>query len=216
MADTSIFTDVGDVESGAKFTVSDPPNLLELLARRALNDEHPRVIIDGPSGSGKSTLARKLAEIMGAELVQMDHVYASWDGLAAAGQHIALHLLEPLSRGVTGRAEHWDWNNNASAGWQLVRADQGLVVEGSAALNRRSAPLSTLRVWVEVTDANARRKRALEQRAGGDIYAPYWEHWGKQEREHIAHEGGAALADIVIRPAVEVNEPLYTLVRGEL
>lgn len=216
MPETNIFTETADPHDSNSFAQAVPADLLERIARLALRPACPRVVIDGPSGSGKSTLAKKLASAIGAELVQLDHVYSSWDGLAAGGQHVAEQLLRPLSEGRAGRVQHWDWTANAPAGWQSVAAGRAVVVEGSAALNRVSAGLATLRIWVEVDSEEQRRKRALEQRPGGDIYAPYWDYWGAQEKQHIAVEGGAKLADIVIRPAVNEGDPVYTLLRGDL
>ncbi|MBB4072107.1 ATP-binding protein [Leucobacter sp. OH2974_COT-288] len=198
------------------FRASAPAAFLQLLVAKAQIAAVPRIIIDGPSGSGKSTLGKYLARQLDAELVHLDNVYASWDGLADAGQRVATELLGPLSQGQVGRIRHWDWHRNKPAKWQEVSATRPVVVEGSAALNSKTAPLATLRIWVEVADEAARKNRALTQRPGGEIYAPYWEHWGAQERAHITAEKPYKLADLWVRPGVLPGEPLYTLVAGEL
>lgn len=206
-----------------EFAPCDPPDLLARLVRlaethgippnegAALQPLLPRVLVDGPSGSGKSTLAKYLAKQLGAEFVQLDNVYASWDGLAEAGQRVATDLLKPLQAGLPGRIRHWDWDADAPAGWQEVSPDLPLVVEGSAALNTQTAQLATFRIWVEVPDAQARKQRALEQRPGGDVYAPYWEYWGKQEAAHIAQHNSRELADVHVLPGVMPADPLYRL-----
>lgn len=211
---TNIFS--AQQRPAGQFAPPQPVNLLEQLVAavafsgRAANCP-PRVLIDGPSGSGKSTLAKYLAKQADAQLLQMDHVYASWNGLAKAGQDIVTSVLKPLSNGEDGQIRHWDWHHDCPGALQHFRADQALIIEGSACLNRQSAPYATLRVWVEVADATARKNRALTQRPGGDIYAPYWEYWGKQERAQIAAHKPQELADIWLRPGVLAGQPLYQL-----
>lgn len=217
-----------------EFSAPVPADFLQLLVDRArtsaesklgaqknlvfknLVHTQPRIILDGPSGSGKSTLAKFLAAQLQAELVQLDNVYASWDGLAEAGQRVAKELLTPLANGQDGKIRHWDWYQNQPSKWQTVSVLRPTVIEGSAALNRATAPLATLCIWVEVADSDARKARALTQRPGGDIYAPYWEHWGAQERAHIAQENPRELADLWVKPGVLPGDPLYFLVQGSL
>lgn len=189
-----------------------PRNLFECLAEYASRGARvPRVIIDGRSGSGTTTLALMLARHMtDASVVQLDDIYPGWNGLAAAGTHVARSLLEPLSLNRTGSWQGWDWDRQSPGEWRHVSQDQPIVIEGSGALTRATAPHATLRIWLDVEDANVRKRRALE-RSGGDVYRPHWDTWAAQELEHLRRGNPRALADVILRPALMPGDPVYAL-----
>ncbi len=80
--------------------------------------------------------------------------------------------------------------------WVSIEPDAPLVVEGCGAVSRASAPLATLRVWLEADD-EVRRDRAIGR--DGEVFAREWERWAAQERAFIAAEAPRALADVVVR-----------------
>jgi uridine kinase len=162
------------------------------------------VLVDGRAGAGKSTLARALAAATGAELVRLDDVYPGWDGLEAGAEAVRRDLLAPRATGRGGVWRRWDWAASRPAERHDVPAAGGLVCEGCGVLSRRSAPLATLRIWVELDDAR-RKERAL--RRDGDLFARHWDRWAAQEDAVVRTESPAHLADLVVdgatvRPAL--------------
>ncbi|QCR42917.1 ATP-binding protein [Curtobacterium sp. SGAir0471] len=149
------------------------------------------VLVDGRSGTGKTTLGDALAARLGAGVVHLDDVYPGWDGLRAAADAVVSDVL-----GTRSGYRRWDWGRSEPAGWVPLEPDAPLVVEGCGALSRASAPLATLRVWLEADD-EVRRDRAIGR--DGEVFAREWERWAAQERAFIAAEAPRALADVVVR-----------------
>ncbi|WP_029149758.1 hypothetical protein [Microbacterium indicum] len=157
-----------------------------------------RVVIDGRSGAGKTTAARALVDAWplpgGARLVSLDELYPGWGGLRAASP-IAAGLLRAHAEGLAGEYRRWDWEREE---WtpeaHVVDPGTALVVEGCGALTADAAAFADLAVWMD-GDAAERRRRALDR--DGELFEPYWDMWAEQEREHIAAEDPASLADIV-------------------
>lgn len=149
------------------------------------------VLIDGRSGTGKTTLGAQVAEQLGAQLVHLDNLYPGWDGLRAAADAVVTDVL-----GAPSGYRRWDWVADAPADWASVDPDLPIVVEGCGALSRASAPLASLRVWLEADDA-VRWDRAIGR--DGEVFAREWDRWAAQEQAFIAAEDPAALADVVVR-----------------
>ena len=162
-------------------------------ARGPASRSRPRlvVLIDGRSGTGKTTLGDALAAELDAQIVHLDDVYPGWDGLRAASEAVVTDVLGPAS-GHT----RWDWSTSQPAGWTAVDPERPIVIEGCGALSRASAPLASLRVWLEADDA-LRRRRAIER--DGEVFAKEWERWAAQEEAFIATEDPVSLADVVVR-----------------
>lgn len=165
-----------------------------IAAAAAGGARRPVVLVDGRSGAGKSTLGALLAPRLGADLVRLDDVYPGWDGLDAAVEHVREHVLGAASP----RFRRWDWAADRPGSWRVLRPGVPLVVEGSGVLSRENARLATFAVWVELDEAE-RRRRALAR--DGDAYAPHWERWAAQEDASVRRERPAALADAVVRSA---------------
>jgi cytidylate kinase len=149
------------------------------------------VLIDGRSGTGKTTLGARIAELLGAQLVHLDDLYPGWDGLRAAADAVVTDVL-----GAPSGYRRWDWVADAPADWASVDPDLPIVVEGCGALSRASAPLASLRVWLEADDT-VRWDRAIGR--DGEVFAREWDRWAAQEQAFIAAEDPAALADAVLR-----------------
>ncbi|MBF4595879.1 ATP-binding protein [Curtobacterium sp. VKM Ac-2889] len=149
------------------------------------------VLIDGRSGTGKTTLGAQVAEQLGAQLVHLDDLYPGWDGLRAASDALVTDVL-----GAPSGYRRWDWDADGPAEWTSVDPDLPIVVEGCGALSRASAPLASLRVWLEADDA-VRWDRAIGR--DGEVFAREWDRWAAQEQAFIAAEDPAALADVVLR-----------------
>lgn len=149
------------------------------------------VLVDGRSGTGKTTLGTAVAAELGAVVVHLDDLYPGWDGLRAAADAVVTDVL-----GAPSGYRRWDWSASEPADWVPVDPSVPLVVEGCGALSRASAPLASLRVWLEADDM-VRRDRAIGR--DGEVFALEWERWAAHERAFIAAEDPAALADVVVR-----------------
>ncbi|WP_323749769.1 ATP-binding protein [Curtobacterium sp. VKM Ac-1376] len=149
------------------------------------------VLVDGRSGTGKTTLGRHVAERLGAQLVHLDDLYPGWDGLRAAADAVVRDVL-----GEPSGYRRWDWTTARPADWVPADPDAPIVIEGCGALSRASAPLASLRVWLEADDA-VRWDRAIGR--DGEVFAREWERWAAQEQAFIAAERPVDLADVVLR-----------------
>lgn len=149
------------------------------------------VLVDGRSGTGKTTLGRSLAERLGAQIVHLDDVYPGWDGLQAAAQAVVTDVL-----GDPSGYRRWDWAASCPAEWAAVDPARPIVIEGCGALSRASAPLASLRVWLEADD-DTRWERAIGR--DGESFAREWDRWAAQEAVFITAERPAELADVVVR-----------------
>lgn len=156
------------------------------------------VAIDGPSGSGKSVIARAVAQDLGAPLIQMDDLYAGWDGLAAAPISLAEQVLEPVARGERAAYRRWDWH---ASGWATgpveVAVEPGgvLVVEGCGSSVGAAGEYAAVRVWVDA-ETELRRRRGIVR--DGEAFRPHWERWAAQEEQVFGADGTRERADLVI------------------
>ena len=155
----------------------------------------PVILLDGGSGSGKTSLAAHIVAAWHAsrpdalQVVSLDDVYPGWEGLAAAADAV------PAILGRDGGYRLWDWTRSVPSAWVSVDPDGPVLVEGCGALTRASAPLATVRLWLEAPEP-VRKARALARDKGG--FDPYWEMWADQERAHLAQDRPWDLADLVV------------------
>jgi uridine kinase len=153
------------------------------------------VLVDGRSGAGKTALAARLAEALAAPVVELEHLYAGWDGLEEGIELLRTAVLEPLASGRAVFVPHYDWlAGDWAEPWPLGRSDV-LVVEGVGAGARAAARYASLLIWVELA-ADERMKRALAR--DGDLYRPHWERWADQEDALLAREETPARADVIV------------------
>lgn len=170
--------------------------LLELVEDRG--KPAPILVVDGRAGSGKSTLAdavRRLYFKQGESaprVVHMDDLYPGWDGLDAGADYLNRLVLAPITKGATASWQEWDWASNERDGaWREFSGGTPLIIEGCGALNRVSAELADVKVWLDVEEAT-RHERWLN-REGND---EFWGRWAAQEVEFYAREKSAELADL--------------------
>lgn len=163
-------------------------------ARAARAGTHPTVVaIDGPAGSGKTSLATLVSERLGASLVHMDDLFPGWDGLAAAPALLAAQVLTPIHRGEPASYRRFDWEQYAFAEAVPVDAGAYLLVEGCGSSVGPARPLTEVRVWLEAP-WEERRRRGIDR--DGDMFAPHWERWARQEQELYAADDTAAHAHL--------------------
>jgi uridine kinase len=164
---------------------------LDALVRAAIaSGARPVVLVDGRSGAGKTSLAHELAPVLSAQLVSLDDLYPGWGGLAAGSAAVHETVLRDRDPGWT----RWDWASNAPAEWHPVDPARPIVIEGCGALSRTNRALATFGIWVELDEAE-RRRRAIEREPE---FARHWREWAAQERAHAARERPRALADVIV------------------
>ncbi|BAU95462.1 cobalt ABC transporter [Corynebacterium suranareeae] len=141
------------------------------------------VLIDGQSGAGKTTLALDLAAQTGFQLVHLDDFYPGWTGLAAASEIVAHSILTADNPGY----HRWDWDNNKKGEWVSLIPGRSIIIEGAGSITQsskaRAAALGCL-LTIRITGPeHVRKHRALKRDPG---YAPFWDLWADQERQHFA------------------------------
>ncbi|WP_173924242.1 ATP-binding protein [Agromyces sp. Marseille-P2726] len=168
-----------------------------VAATRGIHD--PIVLIDGPSGSGKSTLADAVFAAWPGRapfLVRLDDVYPGWHGLERAGRHLALSLVPPIERGAVGAWRRWDWNLDRAGALEHVRPGRALIIEGCGAFATRPGSRQAVRVWVEASDGERKRRALLRD---GGAFDPYWDVWERQWRRYVQRASPARRADVRLR-----------------
>lgn len=173
----------------------------------------PVIIIDGQSGSGKSTLTASLvthlrcAGVRNFAVTSPDLWFPGWEGLGEASTltarlltgYPALAGVRPPAASVSGvdGMFTWDWTRGRWGKFVQIDRRLPLIVEGSGSLTPLCAAAASLRIWVESPGGESvRQRRAIER--DGDMFAPWWDVWAKQEREHILRHNPRALADYII------------------
>ncbi|GAA4422345.1 AAA family ATPase [Georgenia halophila] len=166
--------------------------------------------IDGRSGAGKTDLAAELVTALrtetgladdGVVLFALEDVYRGWNGLAVGLGAVAAGLLEPLSRGLTGRLRRYDWHAGEVDGLVEVPPPGAplprvLVLEGCGAGSAICAPFVDVLVWLDAP-ADVRRRRAMERDEGS--WTQMWDVWAEQESALLTARDARAAADLIIR-----------------
>ena len=170
------------------------------------------IAVDGRSGAGKSTLGLELATALRrhrpVSLFHLEDIYPGWDGLDAGIDAYLRDVLEPLHWGEDARWTAWDWAANAGGERRTTAAAPVVVVEGVGAAAAAARERLDAVVWVEVPDAE-RRRRALGR--DGETYAPHWERWARQEDAWLGRDAVPEAADVVVRNAADGRAPTDTL-----
>jgi uridine kinase len=151
----------------------------------------PIVVIDGRAGSGKSTLALALQNALFIEgeslprLINMDDLYEGWSGLAQGTEYLQRNILMPLEANKTASWQEFNWETNQRERWREFSGGTPLIIEGCGSLNRYTASIANLTVWLDVAE-EIRRARWLER--DGHAFDQYFDSWAAQELDFIARE----------------------------
>lgn len=192
-------------------------DLVSLLQRREPVSGATRIVlIDGPAGSGKTTLANRLSVALGGQesagpgtydpdnptpddapvqILHGDDMYEGWGGLPILDRILVDQILEPLSRGLGGEFQMWDWLREERT--HLIRVPQRpyLIIEGVGVAQRAARPLSSMVIYVDAPWPE-RLRRGLER--DGEALRPQWEAWHETEDEFLYAEGTLHDADAVV------------------
>jgi uridine kinase len=151
----------------------------------------PIVVIDGRAGSGKSTLAASLQNALFIEgeslprLIHMEDLYEGWTGLAQGAEYLQRIILMPLLGNKTASWQEYNWELNQRERWREFSGGTPLIIEGCGSLNRYTASVSNINVWLDVPE-EIRRARWLER--DGHDFDEYFDAWAAQELDFIARE----------------------------
>lgn len=153
------------------------------------------ILIDGKSGVGKSTLAAVIASALNARLVHLDDAYPGWGGLERGRDAVIRDVVAPLSRGVAGRLETWNWETNSAGDTVVIEPSEVVVVEGCGISTAESRSLASTVLWVDCDDPARLSRR--ENRDGSQFDAELGE-WDKQVGRHIIDNDPISTATVVV------------------
>jgi predicted kinase len=179
--------------------MASPPEVarvvVELAATRPPTCGDTRVVcVDGPAGSGKTTLSAAIAELVGAQVVHIDHLMDGWEGVLSTGGQLEA-VLRPLAAGEPGSYQKYNWHLGRYDRVVPVAVADWLVVEGVGAGNPVVADLVTVLVWVEVED-RLRFERGMER--DGVEAADHWRRFMAAEVDLFADHGTRDRAEVLV------------------
>ena len=152
--------------------------------------------VDGRSGAGKTVLAGVLAHRRGAATVHMDDLYDGWSGLAQGVSRLCREVVAPLAAGRAAVFRRYDWLVGRLGDEVRVAPEGVVVIEGVGSTCGPCAHLLGLRVWLDAPEV-VRRSRALAR--DGDVFAPHWDAWARQEEQLLARARTRGRAHVVVR-----------------
>lgn len=180
---------------------------LEHLSKLEDSGSSGTVLVDGRAGSGKSLFAKTLLEKFFAEhqfqpkLVSMDELYPGWEGLIAGSSYLLQQILLPRASGKESSWQVWDWTtgqrggDDVGNGMRIMEPGSQLIVEGCGSISSNTAPLATMRIWIE--SPLEVRKTRFSRRDGG-MFDEYFGIWAAQEDEFYETHKSSQLADLRI------------------
>jgi uridine kinase len=165
--------------------------------------------IDGRCGAGKTVLAERVADRLGATIVDVYDFYRPMRherrvalapeeaaALLIDWRRLQSEVLQPLRSGVTSRYRRYDWQRCVVDGTPAPVAPEGVViVEGVGATRRELEALLDVRIVVEapreVCLERVAVKRAPRVRALTQV-------WAAAEDWYFAHDDPASRADLIV------------------
>lgn len=160
------------------------------MARATPTPRPLRIIIDGPTGSGKTTFASQLARELGALVLHSDDWVPGWNGFERGTK-----VTEDLVSGARDSYTRFDWETYQNGEEVCPDVTRDWVVEGSGSLTRETRAHADITIWVE-TDPKKAKARALAR--DGEDFAPWWDTWKTQERQHESQNSPRDLADFIV------------------
>lgn len=153
------------------------------------------VAVDGHAGSGKSTFAARLAAALGgAPVLHLDDL-ATHDAFFDWTRRLTDEVLEPLSRGATGRYAPYDWTLRRFRAPLPLPPAPVVLIEGVGAGRAAVRPWLARLLWMDRgAEESWRRGRA---RDGSDLSA-FWDGWTRAETRHFAADPSRPFADVLV------------------
>ena len=168
------------------------------------------VAVDGGAGAGKTTLANRLAEELGAPVIQLDD-FISFGDLEGWWPRFESQVLEPLFLGERAHFQIRDWVNDVHgdglADWKEIPWYPTVIIEGVGASRQAVADRLTFAIWVEV-DAAERLRRGLERDRDQPNIVEIWQRWQVMEAEFFARDKPQERADVVVSGVDPWDAPL--------
>ena len=155
--------------------------------------------VDGPGGAGKSVLAGRVAELLGAPVIEIDD-FVSWDCLAGWWPRFEEQVLGPLLAGRDARYQVRDWNDwygSSLGGWKTQRWAPTVILEGVTCTRRDTVGRLVYAAWVEAP-AELRLARGLARDSAFAGKEELWARWMREEDEFFAADRTRDRADIVV------------------
>lgn len=182
-----------------------------------LRQAKSRVVIgiDGPGGSGKSTIARRLAQAIGAVVVEGDDFYQPSGSRPSHGDfgyrfdldRLRQQVLIPAAAGLTVRYQKYDWDLDQMGDWVTIPDEIPLVIEGIYTTRSGLAPFYGYRIFV-TADKETRLNRGLA-RDGLGAREKWVTEWMPAEAAYLAGDHPEDRADLLIETWDDGNPPRF-------
>ncbi|WP_327120681.1 hypothetical protein OG206_27445 [Streptomyces sp. NBC_01341] len=154
------------------------------------------IAVDGHAGSGKSTFAARLSEALGdAPVLHLDDL-ASHDELFAWTDRLRTQVLDPLSRGESGRYAPYDWTARRFGTPRTLTPAPVMLIEGVGAGRAAVRPFLAGLLWIEVNREESWEQGRLRDGPG---LASFWDGWTVAERRHFTDDPSYPFATTVVR-----------------
>jgi uridine kinase len=154
--------------------------------------------IDGPAGSGKTTLARRLGELAGAPVIELDD-FMSWTDLDWWWPRFESEVLEPLLAGRDAQFAVRDWRGDplgtSLAGQKTVPWAPLVFLEGVSSSRATVTMRLAYRIWVEAPEL-LRFTRGVQR--DGESNREHWENWLRLESDFFAADRPRDRADRIV------------------
>lgn len=188
-----------------KKTISE---LLDIFSKLPRKHRTLLIGIDGFGGSGKSTLARKLRDFgKNITVIEMDDFYRPSAERRLNNDPISIgmdfnwprmrdQILIPITSGLPGKYQRYDWNEDSLAEWHDVPTGGIVIIEGVYSTRQELTDLYDYKIWVD-SPHNIRLARGLER--DGEGARDRWEkEWMPAEERYVRIHQPYNAADLII------------------
>lgn len=184
-------------------------NILERIQLKFVEKSLLIIGIDGCGGAGKSTLANKIKrKFSTVTVVHMDDFYLPSAqivnehptnksiGADFDWKRLLQEVLDPISNGVEGCYERYDWETDSLVESHIVPANGIIIIEGVYATRQELAEMYDLKIWV-----NCPRETRIERGVArdGEAARDMWENnWMIAEDMYVESHKPHKFADFII------------------
>jgi uridine kinase len=182
-------------------------SLIDAWTQTPTTSRVPTIVgIDGPVGAGKTSLCDALATLSPAiSVVHMDDFFVppalrvapdEEFGRQIDWRRVLEQVVVPLTNGLPGRYQRFDWPTYALQEWHDIPAGGIVLLDGVYSTREEISPFLDHRAWVSVP-----RDLGLErgiQRDGEESRDWWMTDWVEDEDRYILIERPEHLADVVI------------------
>ncbi|MEK4429042.1 AAA family ATPase [Paenibacillus sp. FSL M7-0802] len=183
--------------------------MIEAIKKKPKTHNSFIIGIDGCGGSGKSTLAERLKETFTENVfvVHMDDFYLPSEqrkhientddiGKDFDWKRLLNQVILPLSKGLLGKYQRYDWNTDTLTEWNTVSGGSIVIIEGVYTLRTELFRYYDYTIWVD-TPNKIRLQRGIDR--DGENMRTMWEDtWMPAEEQYVKIQKPYERANIII------------------